>query len=118
MTAYSGWGEPQRCGKPRSNYYFFFQAEDGVRGLVRSRGLGDVYKRQALMKSRKQPATSNRRIEPVTGLLRILVLEDWQRRTMAAVGVSLAMYGTSRGVSQALYGTNVACEQYDAMLVI
>ena len=25
---------------------FFFQAEDGIRGLVRSRGLGDVYKRQ------------------------------------------------------------------------
>ncbi len=22
---------------------FFFQAEDGIRGLVRSRGLGDVY---------------------------------------------------------------------------
>ena len=27
---------------------FFFQAEDGIRYLVRSRGLGDVYKRQAL----------------------------------------------------------------------
>ena len=27
---------------------FFFQAEDGIRDLVRSRGLGDVYKRQAL----------------------------------------------------------------------
>ena len=25
----------------------FFQAEDGIRYLVRSRGLGDVYKRQA-----------------------------------------------------------------------
>ena len=25
---------------------FFFQAEDGIRYLVRSRGLGDVYKRQ------------------------------------------------------------------------
>ena len=28
--------------------FFFFQAEDGIRDLVRSRGLGDVYKRQAL----------------------------------------------------------------------
>ena len=28
--------------------YFFFQAEDGIRDLVRSRGLGDVYKRQTL----------------------------------------------------------------------
>ena len=27
---------------------FFFQAEDGIRDLVRSRGLGDVYKRQAV----------------------------------------------------------------------
>ena len=28
-------------------FLFFFQAEDGIRYLVRSRGLGDVYKRQA-----------------------------------------------------------------------
>ena len=28
------------------NSCFFFQAEDGIRYLVRSRGLGDVYKRQ------------------------------------------------------------------------
>ena len=29
--------------------FFFFQAEDGIRDLVRSRGLGDVYKRQQLL---------------------------------------------------------------------
>ena len=29
----------------------FFQAEDGIRYLVRSRGLGDVYKRQMLARS-------------------------------------------------------------------
>ena len=28
--------------------FFFFQAEDGIRYLVRSRGLGDVYKRQVV----------------------------------------------------------------------
>ena len=28
--------------------FLFFQAEDGIRDLVRSRGLGDVYKRQPL----------------------------------------------------------------------
>ena len=28
--------------------FFLFQAEDGIRDLVRSRGLGDVYKRQEL----------------------------------------------------------------------
>ncbi len=27
---------------------FFFQAEDGIRDLVRSRGLGDVYKGKAI----------------------------------------------------------------------
>ena len=32
--------------------FFFFQAEDGIRDLVRSRGLGDVYKRQ-MLKSKK-----------------------------------------------------------------
>ena len=29
--------------------FFFFQAEDGIRDLVRSRGLGDVYKRQSFI---------------------------------------------------------------------
>ena len=28
--------------------FFCFQAEDGIRDLVRSRGLGDVYKRQEI----------------------------------------------------------------------
>ena len=27
-------------------FFFFFQAEDGIRDSVASRGLGDVYKRQ------------------------------------------------------------------------
>ena len=30
----------------RGTSFFCFQAEDGIRYLVRSRGLGDVYKRQ------------------------------------------------------------------------
>ena len=30
-------------------FFFCFQAEDGIRDLVRSRGLGDVYKRQIKM---------------------------------------------------------------------
>ena len=32
--------------------FFFFQAEDGIRDLVRSRGLGDVYKRQPERRAR------------------------------------------------------------------
>eukprot|EP00657_Telonema_sp_P-1_P004427 TRINITY_DN20243_c0_g1_i1.p1 TRINITY_DN20243_c0_g1~~TRINITY_DN20243_c0_g1_i1.p1 ORF type:complete len:123 (-),score=52.50 TRINITY_DN20243_c0_g1_i1:79-447(-) len=33
-------------------FFFFFQAEDGIRDLVRSRGLGDVYKRQYQRRAR------------------------------------------------------------------
>ena len=33
---------------------FFFQAEDGIRDLVRSRGLGDVYKRQRITNSEER----------------------------------------------------------------
>ena len=32
--------------------FFFFQEEDGIRVLVRSRGFGDVYKRQVLDQER------------------------------------------------------------------
>ena len=32
-----------------SHVVFCFQAEDGIRYLVRSRGLGDVYKRQVVV---------------------------------------------------------------------
>ena len=37
------------------SWVVFFQAEDGIRDLVRSRGLGDVYKRQVMnsLKTRK-----------------------------------------------------------------
>ena len=34
---------------------FFFQAEDGIRDLVRSRGLGDVYKRQEILRETEGP---------------------------------------------------------------
>ena len=34
---------------------FFFQAEDGIRDLVRSRGLGDVYKRQVYRDGKAYP---------------------------------------------------------------
>ena len=48
--------EPQRQLQTRKSsvscvFFFVFQAEDGIRGLVRSRGLGDVYKRQHFSES-------------------------------------------------------------------
>ena len=39
--------------------FFFFQAEDGIRDLVRSRGLGDVYKRQAPFRRDALPAATH-----------------------------------------------------------
>ena len=39
--------------------FFFFQAEDGIRDLVRSRGLGDVYKRQELERLKKAIADND-----------------------------------------------------------
>ena len=38
-----------------SSCAFLFQAEDGIRYLVRSRGLGDVYKRQVELGHRISP---------------------------------------------------------------
>ena len=46
--------------------FVFLQAEDGIRDLVRSRGLGDVYKRQALSTGTLQPVDQQRQgLQPV-----------------------------------------------------
>ena len=54
----------------RSGVFFFFQAEDGIRYLVRSRGLGDLYKRQVLLRvtpeDRDQVATAFRELLAAT----------------------------------------------------
>ena len=53
---------------------FFFQAEDGIRDLVRSRGLGDVYKRQSSsialpnLFAKTSPACLPTFVEPVTDI--------------------------------------------------
>ena len=41
----------------RGMNFIFFQAEDGIRDLVRSRGLGDVYKRQGCALSTTAPGS-------------------------------------------------------------
>ena len=43
---------------------FFFQAEDGIRDLVRSRGLGDVYKRQCETSVPRMPEAVARDRQP------------------------------------------------------
>ena len=58
---------------------FFFQAEDGIRDLVRSRGLGDVYKRQpSSSHSRCSGGRSRTAISVATPLrLAILMRSSW-----------------------------------------
>ena len=48
---------------------FFFQAEDGIRELVRSRGLGDVYKRQALQRGENPMAVLMQMAERYGGVI-------------------------------------------------
>ena len=50
-------------------FIFFFQAEDGIRDLVRSRGLGDVYKRQGVIHA--QRAARRRRPVRQVGVFRV-----------------------------------------------
>jgi len=54
-------------------WFFFFQAEDGIRDLVRSRGLGDVYKRQEL----GQPVDVKNAEDHIFG---IALFNDWSAR--------------------------------------
>ncbi|CUX66012.1 hypothetical protein BN3589_00702 [Clostridium sp. C105KSO14] len=42
----------------RQRCVFFFQAEDGIRDAQESRGLGDVYKRQAVKQAEVQTRSS------------------------------------------------------------
>ena len=54
-----------RCTWTPSPLCFFFQAEDGIRDLVRSRGLGDVYKRQVLTVTGSNGCTSTDNAEVI-----------------------------------------------------
>ena len=44
--------------------FFVFQAEDGIRDLVRSRGLGDVYKRQGFYRDMRVLEIAQEQILP------------------------------------------------------
>ena len=41
-------------------FFFFFQGEDGIRAAQESRGLGDVYKRQVLLRKALNGVVSNK----------------------------------------------------------
>ena len=61
---------------------FFFQAEDGIRDLVRSRGLGDVYKRQEEFRIKRIP-------DPIPSLGGKLFGGNTQPGTIKAQSLSL-----------------------------
>ena len=61
---------------------FFFQAEDGIRYLVRSRGLGDVYKRQALDGDDESVVRGQQRAGAVVQLARRIAGRDVQRLSL------------------------------------
>ncbi len=54
--------------------FFFFQAEDGIRDVERSRGLGDVYKRQAMTTGVSNPLKGSETASPALGVVLHLVL--------------------------------------------
>ena len=66
--------------------FFFFQAEDGIRYLVRSRGLGDVYKRQAVYSSQVSPGAR----EPV-----MVIVKTWLVLTPAGALITGCLLYTS-----------------------
>ena len=77
-------------------FFFFFQAEDGIRDLVRSRGLGDVYKRQA-------PSDQ----------VFVVLFGTGFRTNSGLGGVSVKINGTTVGVDYAclLYTSDAADER-------
>ena len=63
-----GGGARRQSGSERL-FCFFFQAEDGIRDLVRSRGLGDVYKRQHLGRPVEGEPKPEQSLAPVAAYL-------------------------------------------------
>ena len=64
---------------------FCFQAEDGIRDLVRSRGLGDVYKRQ--VEKNLERLTSDRKLLDEQ-LEEFKELDDqWTRLTLSLIHI-------------------------------
>ena len=80
---------------------FFFQAEDGIRDLVRSRGLGDVYKRQTNW-SGALSGTNPSQTVTVNGNLNIVANFSAAQYTFTAT--SSGNGGVSWTPQKALYG--------------
>ena len=58
--------------------FFFFQAEDGIRDLVRSRGLGDVYKRQSLAQAEEAYNAPYKFVAKTESKSKEIISKDWR----------------------------------------
>eukprot|EP00656_Telonema_subtile_P056932 TRINITY_DN9247_c0_g4_i1.p1 TRINITY_DN9247_c0_g4~~TRINITY_DN9247_c0_g4_i1.p1 ORF type:complete len:3685 (+),score=1365.37 TRINITY_DN9247_c0_g4_i1:10-11064(+) len=74
-------------------FFFFFQAEDGIRDLVRSRGLGDVYKRQSSNSARVGEMKARRRAPTISGSPRGL----WRLQLLAVVAFAVQLVDSEQG---------------------
>ena len=79
---------------------FFFQAEEGKRGLVRSRGLGDVYKKQSesIALTLTSPDSGLVQVDTGSGKTASLSVLDNDTATITVVKSSNAAEGGSSGI--------------------
>ena len=73
---------------------FFFQAEDGIRDLVRSRGLGDVYKRQQLMLPILLPLSASMGTDPLQLMVPATLAASFGYMLPVATAANTIVYGT------------------------
>ena len=98
----------------------FFQAEDGIRDLVRSRGLGDVYKRQpqelkrvVMFNERARLAGSRSTISGFLGIRQLLakLYAFSEQARVGGFGVSDFLGRTERSRCCLLYTSDAADER-------
>ena len=77
-------------------FVFFFQAEDGIRDLVRSRGLGDVYKRQTLNKEIEALLNQNVEIKYGAALGRDVTVDGLFKEGYKAVYLALGAHRSKK----------------------
>src|SRR5665811_38797 len=101
-------------------FFFFFQAEDGIRDLVRSRGLGDVYKRQPYYVQVAE--TLRRRImtdEYMEGSLIPSVPELEKEFNVSSITIRKALETlTQDGLLRRKRGVGTIVQKYDRDLIV
>ena len=79
--------------------FFFFQAEDGIRDLVRSRGLGDVYKRQIVLLVKHTEFSKFKPLEVAKKTSARIVIDTvnaWNKEAWEKAGFTLFRLGNNK----------------------